>query len=206
MDDDITHWILGLAQGDARAAELLWQRYYEQLVQTARRRLGSHRRVSDEEDIALSAMHSFCRGASEGRFPRLADREDVWKLLMTITARKAMAHRRREMRQKRGGGTVRGESVFAHHDALERNPGINEILGDQPTPAFAALLTEEMERLLGVLDEPALREIALMKLEGYTNDEIAARLECARRTVERKLARIREKWSQSGDDPEGAGS
>jgi DNA-directed RNA polymerase specialized sigma24 family protein len=33
-------------------------------------------------------------------------------------------------------------------------------------------------------------------MEGYTNDEIAAKLDCAPSTVERKLQRIRAQWQQ----------
>jgi hypothetical protein len=47
------------------------------------------RRVADEEDVALSAFDSFCAGAERGRFPDLKDRDNLWALLVTITARKA---------------------------------------------------------------------------------------------------------------------
>ena len=50
-----------------------------------------------------------------------------------------------------------------------------------------------------MLSDPGLRQIALWKLEGYTNSEIAQQLECTLRTVERKLERIRAYWG-TGDD------
>ncbi len=193
--DEITPWLSGIAKGDERAAQQIWERYYEQLVRLADRKLGSGaRRVSDEEDVALSAMHSFFRGATAGRFPQLDDRHDLWKLLVTITARKAIAHQRRRCRQKRGGGTVRGESVFRRADDSDA-PGINDVLGQSPTPQFAAQINEECARLLECLDDESLRDIALRKLEGYSNGEIAEQMNCATRTIERKLARIRNKWS-----------
>src|SRR5690349_5944237 len=89
-EGSITGWLAQLAEGDRPAAEQLWRRYFHRLVGLARRKLrDAPRRVADEEDVALSAFDSFCRGAEQGRFPDLADREGLWALLMTITARKA---------------------------------------------------------------------------------------------------------------------
>ncbi len=198
MDEDVTLWLGQLARGDETAARRIWEHYYERLVRLARKKLGNHkRRVADEEDVVLSAFNSFCQGAAAGRFPRLDDHHDLWKLLVTITARKAIAEIRREHCQKRGGGAVMGESAFIRQGASGRNAGINEVLGEAPTPELAALLTEQCECLLDRLGDESLRTIALYKLEGYTNEEIAVELDCAERTIERKLARIRAKWDRA---------
>ena len=113
----------------------------------ARRRLeGLPRRVADEEDVALSAMKSFYRGVEAGRFPQLDDRDDLWRLLVTITARKAVSQARSVRAQKRGGGRIRGESVFA--------TGLDGMLGAQPTPELAAMVADNCTRLLdGLQDE-----------------------------------------------------
>jgi RNA polymerase sigma factor (sigma-70 family) len=193
-DEEITRWLSGLARGDDTAVQRIWQQYYEQLVRLARRKLGdARRRAADEEDVAQSAFFSFCRGAAAGRFPRLDDRHDLWKLLVTITARKATAQTRRDRRKKRGGGGERGESVFAGIDSDAA--GIAGVMGNEPTPEVAAAVAEECRRLLGALPD-ALRQLAMLKLEGYSNVEIAAQLDCAPRTVERKLAKIREVWGE----------
>src|SRR6516164_1255619 len=98
----VTAWIEQLKAGDAAAAAPLWQGYFRRLVGLARQRLGAApRRAADVEDVALSAFDSFCRGAAAGRFPRLDDRDDLWALLVTITARKAAEQVRRERRLKR---------------------------------------------------------------------------------------------------------
>lgn len=195
--DEVTCWFHGLANGDDAAVEEVWRRYYQQLVRFARGKLAvGQRRAADEEDVALSAFHSFCRGAAAGRFPQLEDRHDLWKLLVTITARKAAHQVRRDMQQKRGSGNVRGESVFVGVGDTERNLGIGNILGTEPTPEFAAMAAEECEHLLEALPDQQVRQIALWKLEGFTNDEIAEKLECAPRTVERKLQRIRDLWDR----------
>jgi DNA-directed RNA polymerase specialized sigma24 family protein len=125
----------------------------------------------------------------------LQDRHDLWKLLVTITARKAAAQRRRQRTQKRGGGAVRGESIFVRGPEFNGR-GIEQMPDPQPTPDFAAATGETCRLLLARLDDAALVEVALLKLEGFSNDEIADRLDCATRTVERKLERIRKKWSE----------
>lgn len=201
MSDDETFqdWIRQLAQGDSAAMEGLWKRYFDKLRRYASQRMSAAvRRVADEEDAALSAIHSFYRGFSAGRYPRISDDTDLCRLLLLITARKSLRFVTRQRASKRGGGLVRGESVFVSADADARR-GIEQVLGQEPTPELAAMFTEESERRLELLDEE-LRRIALLKLEGYTNEEIAERLHCSVRTVERRVERIRSKWIGQKDD------
>ena len=189
----VTDWIDRLKVGDPAAAQQLWQSYFQRLVGLARKKLqGTPRRVADEEDVALSAFDSFCRGAEQGRFPQLTDRDDLWRLLVTITARKAYQLTLHEGRQKRGGGAVLDEAALAGPPGPgSAAPGLEQILGREPTPEFAAQLAEDCQRLLARLDEPDLRTVAVWKMEGYSNEEIATRLGCVPRTIERKLALIR---------------
>jgi DNA-directed RNA polymerase specialized sigma24 family protein len=191
-DGSVTHWVRELRAGNRAAAQQLWEGYYRRLVVLARQRLaGSPRRVADEEDVALSAFDSFCRGAERNRFPRLEDRNDLWQLLVVLTARKALDLRQHERRQKRGGGAVRGESVFAGLDGA----GLEQVVGAEPAPQFAAEVADECRRLFDRLDDE-LRAVALAKMEGLTNPEIAARLGCAPATVERRLRLIRATWAE----------
>lgn len=199
ITEEVTQWIVKLSDGDTQAAQQLWNTYFDKLARFARHKLeGMPCRAADEEDVALSAMHSFCRGLAEGRFQRLEDREDLWKLLVTITARKATAQRRRHFAEKRGGGHVRGESVFVGVPGEDpSHAGIGEVLGSEPTPELANMVAEDCRYLLEALGDASLRQVALLTLEGYTTTEIAQRLNCVRRTIERKLERIREKWSHA---------
>jgi DNA-directed RNA polymerase specialized sigma24 family protein len=194
----VSRWVVQLRAGDHRAAQELWERYFRRLVGLARKKLrDTPRRSADEEDVALSAFGCFCRGARQGRFPQLTDREDLWQLLVTITVQKAIDHIRRERRQKRGGGDVLDEAALAGtRGTTADEPGMEQILGREPTPEFAAQVAEECERLLHCLGEGNLRWVALKKMEGYGDEEIAAQLGCARRTIVRKLRRIRNIWSQ----------
>lgn len=58
-------------------------------------------------------------------------------------------------------------------------------------------LAEECQQLLECLKDDSLRQVALWKLEGLTNREIAERLGCVEKTIERKLKSIRQLWSES---------
>jgi len=196
-DDSVTAWIQKVGQGDNHAAQKIWDRYFQQLARHAGHKLKrSPRRAADEEDAALSALQSFCRGAARGRFPKLTGRHELWPLLLTITSRKVSAQLRRERAAKRGGGKVRDESVFGQKQTEDDDAGIDGVLGREPTPELAHLLADNCRRMLDLLNDEGLRELALLKLEGYTCEEIAARTGCVPRTIERRLERIRAKWSQ----------
>jgi DNA-directed RNA polymerase specialized sigma24 family protein len=196
----ITEWLGNLREGDQAAAQPLWERYFSKLVTVARTKLRRMRRTTadeDEEDAALSAFNSFCAGAARGKFPQLADRDDLWRLLVVITARKAMAQANRQGRQKRGGGRVVEEAVLFGHGlggADGSIAGLERIAADGPTPEFAAMMAEECRRLLDALDDESLKQVAVSRMEGYNNDEIAEQLGCARRTVARRLDLIRKTW------------
>src|SRR3954452_5578865 len=89
-EGSVTRLIDALAGDDVdTAAAKLWQCYFDRLVRLAHARLrAAPRGAADEEDVALSAFNSVCRGAAQGRFPGLGDRRDLWRLLVTITVRK----------------------------------------------------------------------------------------------------------------------
>lgn len=184
MSNSISDWLTRLKAGDAEAAQPLFERYFRRLVELAQGRLrGLRARMADGEDVALSAFTSFCAGVQRGRFPRLDDRDDLWRILVTITARKAVKLLALEGRLKRGGGAAPADG----HE-------LDEVIGSEPSPEFAAQTADECAARLGGLPDDSLRQVALGKMEGLTNQEIATRLNCAPRTVERKLGVIRALW------------
>jgi DNA-directed RNA polymerase specialized sigma24 family protein len=197
----VSHWLGQFRHGDPAAAQKLWERYYGRLVGLARKKLrGVPRRTADEEDVALSAFDSFWHGVRDGRFPQLRDRDNLWRILIVITARKALDLMQHERRLKRGGGTVRGESALAGPaDSPAEEPGIQGVVGREPAPEFAAQVADECRRRLEELGDAGLRSVALWKLDGYTNAEIAAKLGCVVGTVERKLRVIRSIWDREID-------
>jgi DNA-directed RNA polymerase specialized sigma24 family protein len=195
--ESVTDWISRLKAGDPVAAQRLWERFFERLVGFARNKLRYvPRRAVDEEDVALSAFNSFYRGVEQGRFPQLSDRDDLWQVLVVLTERKAINLMHHERRQKRGGSTVQGVSVYDYQpDSSTVRAGLEQIISREPTPEFAVELAEEFQRLVDRLGNAELRAVALWKMEGYTNDEIASKLGCVERTVERKLRLIRDRWN-----------
>ena len=195
-EGSVTRWLHQLQTGDRAAAQELWNRYFRRLVGLARSKLqGAPRRAADEEDVALSAFDSFCRGAEQGRFPRLDDRDNLWRLLVVITERKALDLVQHERRQKRGGGDVRGESALGDEFEIPEEGGLEQLASREPTPEMAAQVADECRRLLKLLGDPTLRSVALWKMEGYTNAEIADKLDRVPVTVERKLQLIRSLWA-----------
>ena len=198
IEESVTRWIDGLRQGSPNSAQLLWERYFQQLVRLASHKLPTGvKRGFDEEDVALSAFHSLCRGVQQGRFPQLEDRDNLWSLLVAITARKAMHQLRDATAAKRGSGQVRGESAFGPDDEAH---GIDQAIGRQPTAEFALQVSEETGRLFALLPDENMRQIAALKMEGYSNEEIAAKLRGGLRTVERRLALIRKVWRSRSDE------
>jgi DNA-directed RNA polymerase specialized sigma24 family protein len=193
----VTHWLHLLQSGDHAAVRPLWERYFGQLVLRARAALrGKANLGADEEDVTLSAFDSFCRSAQQGRFPNLADRDDLWRLLVVFTARKASRLLRDASRQKRGGGNVKTEADLPDPQEETDEGCLAQATGREPTPEFATQVAEECQRLLDKLTEPGLRAIALWQMEGLTVDEIAIRSGRSARTVARKLSLIRELWRQ----------
>jgi RNA polymerase sigma factor (sigma-70 family) len=197
-EGSVTQQIGKLKTGDHAAAFELWRRYFQRLVDVARRRLQPHPRgLNDEEDVALAAFAAFCRHAEQGGMPEVRDRDDLWRVLVTLTVRSAIDEVRRANRQKRGGA-ARAEGTGGGVQSAEGDP--DRLASPEPTPEFLAQVAEECQRLISCLDDETLRSIAQWKTEGYTNEEIGARLGVAVRTVERKLQAIREQWS-SGNAP-----
>lgn len=193
----ISHLKAGGQHGE-EAAQELWERYHSALLALALQHLrNGPRRVADEEDVVLVAFDRFFRAVAEKRLTRLSDRDDLWRLLLTLVERTASNQRRDAKRQKRGGGAVRGESALdCPQGGSGEGRGLEQVPDPRPTPEFAALVADSLDGLLGRLQDERLREVVLLKLEGYSAKEISARLGCAVPTVERRCRRIREIWQQ----------
>jgi RNA polymerase sigma factor (sigma-70 family) len=182
------------------AARQIWGRYFGNLLQLARGNLSRRiRRREDEDDVLQSMYKSFCLRQQRGEF-ELANRDDLWRLLVTITLRKA------RNTAKKHGREIRDVA----REAIDRDEGeersqlwaLEQMNAADPSPAEAAVLNEALERRLDALSDagyPELRQIALWRLEGYSNREISTMLGCTERLVERRLARIRSKWSNYND-------
>jgi DNA-directed RNA polymerase specialized sigma24 family protein len=196
-EGSVTLGIGALRAGDPLAARELWRRHSEALVRLARARLRA-RVVAAEEDVAPRAFDSSDAGVARGRFPGIADRDDLWRRLVTLTARTATSQLHRESRPKRGGGRGVRESALAAGPEPEADD-LAQVIGPEPGPEFAAMVAEACRRRLGGRPDEAPRTVARMKLEGYTDDEVADRLGCGGQTITRELAVIRKAWLAEED-------
>ena len=195
-DPSIAVWIERARAGNAEAQQELWDRFFPQLLRLAKSRLQrAPQRLGDEEDVALSVFQSFFRGIQENRFPSLRGEGDLWRLLSSMTHRKAIDWLRHANRQKR---MALGESALLSPDQGERSQQtrpMSQVEGKPQSPLLELVVIEEVRRLMDLLTDD-LRGVAVKKLEHHTNAEIAAALNCSVATVERRLKLIRQIWSE----------
>jgi DNA-directed RNA polymerase specialized sigma24 family protein len=189
----VTLLIQQLKDEDADAAGEIWRRYFQRLLPLARSRL-KRLPVSagDAEDVLVSVFDRFFRAAQEDRFARLDDRDDLWQLLLMLTERKVTDEFRKWTAQKRGGGNVVHETDVPRLE-LDR---IRELADHGPPPEVVAAFNENLARALDRLAEGTTREVALLRMEGYANKEIAEKLGIALSSIERKLRVVREVWAE----------
>lgn len=113
---------------------------------------------------------------------------------VVITAKKAMKQLAYQQRLKRGGTSnapLGIDTIGTDDDAA-----VAQFFDTEPTPDFAVQVADKCRRPLAILGDESLRQVAVWKMEGYGNDEIAQKLDCSRRTVARKLEAIRIVWSK----------
>ena len=190
-ETNVTHWIARLAnpEHESEAARKIWDHCIDRLVLEASRRLRSFERPAlvSPDDVAVSAFANFWQKAKQGKFPDLKDRDSLLGLLLRMTQQKAFDHVRYWRRQRRQD---QGQSVLKDPDGETRD--VCDFLGDSPSPQSIAIMTEQFQRILQLLDDPSLpeglSELALLKLKNYSNGEIAAELGWSLRKVERRVA------------------
>jgi DNA-directed RNA polymerase specialized sigma24 family protein len=176
MPDDESELIRRFKAGDAEAANALIGQYYDRVVKAAQKRLhGVRVRVTSEEDVAASVFESLWQRADEGRFSEeeLASPDELWRLLSTMVRFKAHDHLRRESAKRRGGGSVRGESVFRR--VVENGGGMLEVAANELSVSELVGFQEQHQILMQRLADEDLCEVATLRLEGFLVQEIADR-------------------------------
>jgi RNA polymerase sigma factor (sigma-70 family) len=184
-----------MQKGEDQAFTTFFNRHYDQLVQFASKKLGSFPlRAFDADDVAQSAMKSLFKSLRANRY-EVQNSVELWRILITITKNKLLDRRRRQQTQKRGGGNVRGESIWAQ---AGEDSGLYEQQDTRQnmTPDAQVELLETTDLLFQRLEDDKTREVARLLLAGYRINDIAEELNCVRRTVERKISHIRELWSE----------
>jgi RNA polymerase sigma factor (sigma-70 family) len=184
----VSTWIHRLQAGEDAAARVLWQRYHARLIELARQHLAGPLRAS-AEDVAATAFAGLCQALQAGRYPDVTRRDDLWRLLLTITLNQARRLGRDAARQRRDlRRTCLAVDLFDLPEA-----DLDRLAGNEPDPALAAELNDQVRTLLERLPDD-LRSVAVDLLAGYTPAEIASRLDCTVRTIERRRERIRQFW------------
>jgi RNA polymerase sigma factor (sigma-70 family) len=195
LQNSVTLWIRAVENHDEAAARALFDRYFHRVLAVARRKLGAaSRRVVDEEDIAITAFQAGLARIASPRFPPLKDRDEFWGVLVKITRRRVCDVMRRHLSAKRGGGRVRGESVFIYPGGDQSGSGIAAVPDQAMNQELAAHFAEEYRRLMERLDD-SLREVARLVLAGYSTAAIANQTNRTQRTVQRRLRMILEIWN-----------
>jgi RNA polymerase sigma factor (sigma-70 family) len=167
--------------GDEQAAGELYRRYAIRLTRLADEHLNVKLagRV-DGEDVVQSVFRTFFRRSARGEF--LIDTSaQLWRLLVTLTLRKARGQARRHAAGKRDAGAeVPGDA------------GLAEAVAHDPDPAEAAELVDAIDALLRGLP-PDYGRILERRFQGDSVAEIAAHLDVSRQTVYRALELLQDR-------------
>jgi len=192
----VTRWIQDARGGCESAATKLFDRYQNRLRRLARVKLaGAPQAMADEEDIVVGAFHSFLRRTRVGSYDQIRDRDGLWRLLAAMTVHRTLNQIRDERRERRGGGNVfHVQGNAPNDDRIEAT--FHQLASSEPSPELRVIMAESLDRLLGLLGDDELRRIAIGKLEGYSNEEIAKLIGRSIPTVERRLRLIRSIWQQ----------
>lgn len=172
-------WLAQLASGEDDAVAEFWQRYGDSLQRVAERQIASWlRRRVDPEDVVQSACRTFFRRASEGNFS-LESKDDLWRLMLTITLNKVRMQARFHSRNRR---------------SISREQPMPEIQSLQPAEWDDAIEKIDLKDMLEVAfseHDDERHRVLQMWLENHTQAEIAAEVGCSERTVRRMQDRIR---------------
>jgi DNA-directed RNA polymerase specialized sigma24 family protein len=161
--------------------------------------------VLDAEDAANAALYQVYKATSVGKPPRFEDDDGLWRFARVLVAREILDTRRRIGSVRRGGpGREREKPDVAGSEELVVDRGFVQAdveldklqsRGVSAEDRVAGAL--EVEHLIAMLGDPMLKRIVRLRLEGYTDAEIAEETGQDRTTIYRKVRRIRDIWRQS---------
>jgi DNA-directed RNA polymerase specialized sigma24 family protein len=185
----VTRWLELLSRGDPAAVEFLWRRYFQRMVRLASSRVRHLQgAVGDGEDVAISAFQGFCAAARRGDYAGLDSRESLWRVLVTCTLNRSRNLAAWETAKKR----LRPSRQVSLSEAEPLRTGRGEVAEELVEAA------DQLQFLLQLLDTEdgsgELRQIALWKLEGLPNEQIAKQLRRRVSLVGQKIHLIRLLW------------
>jgi len=176
----ITHLLDLLRQGEEDAASDLVDRLLPRL-RIRLSRVASQLRISDEDDIAISAFYELCNALAKSRFEDISDRTQLWQVLSMIAMRKANDFRKIENAEKRGG----------RRQTLSIQSFKHQVASFDENPELQVELLELCEHFLNRIKEEDLQAVAILKMNGNTNTDISQELGIAPRTVQVMVAKLK---------------
>jgi RNA polymerase sigma factor (sigma-70 family) len=191
-------WARQLDEGNPQVAAEFWEQYGERLRQLADRHLATHlQRRFEPEDVVQSACRTFFRRVQRGEFQQ-CDRDNLWRLMCAITLAKVRQKARFHGRQKRSPGAEQYIDATAEDDR-----GASEVACPEPTPEEVVGFADQLELLLKGMDSEE-QELVQLKLQNYSNQEIADQMGCSERTVRRLVKRVKSQLVRSLEESSAA--
>jgi DNA-directed RNA polymerase specialized sigma24 family protein len=180
-----------MRDGDPHAIQKLVERYFRKLSEYAHKKLSARMRLSEDgEDIAILVMHAIARNTQLGRFPNLQHREDLWLHMIFLTQQQVIERHREEKVIGQSGITIQNMT-----DLLEQySCSLDDFLDDDSGRDRLLEIMDCWNELLKSLEDDRARDIARLKLQGFTNREIASILALVPKTVDRKVQHIMQRW------------
>ena len=182
----------GLLRGDERVVREFYQSYAGLLHGIADRQISPEmRRRFDADDVVQSTFRTLFRRAQGGSF-FFHDNERLWSLLCAITLTKVRSKSRYHSRGKRQVSAETSTGIGSEGEKKHRvEPSASGL-----SPAERAEFADAFEQFLAALS-PEERGVVELKLQDFTNDEVAEQLNVSERTVRRILRRLQERISHA---------
>ena len=196
----VTRFLPGVRSGRREAVVAISERLRPRVERVVARQLRGLR-GADPEGVASSVFLYFWKAADRGDFREedFAESRELWAYLMRVAKHKVRDHARYAKSQKRDVRITRAEDSVWRRTAEEGGHGFETVPAAGPTPAERAASAEVLTNFLANLPDDALRDVAVLRMEGYSVEEIARMARVSPRTVKRKLRRLRDHWLDADD-------
>jgi RNA polymerase sigma factor (sigma-70 family) len=179
----VSVWLKRLPAADREAQEAIFRRYQTVLVDYAAFRLRElDVRAVDADDVAQEVFMGLFQRTADGKMPDLDDRDALW-----LKLRRICGDRVKDARRKR---TIATESALNGSD-------------DSSAVGLAKVADEHFEDCILTVEHGLLQhylrqrcddlpEIASLRMQGFSVDQIAEKLGMPPRTVDRRIQWIHE--------------
>lgn len=185
-----TEWLDNLRSGDSGAARQIFEHFSKRLCRLAERHMSSRlRQRVDGDDVIQSVFRTFFVRESQGQF-QVDHTDELWRLLVTITLRKA----RGVWRKNNAGQRSLGREV-----ELDESAGLSiAAISREPTVVEALVLADEIEALLRGLSDDHAKALEL-RMGGHSPTEAAELMGLSRQSFYRLLDPLKERLEKRGE-------